>query len=238
MIRLLGELWLASGPLLTHPWDASAYLVAGDEPTLIDCGSTEGYPALVRDLRSFGYEPRDIRRIYATHGHWDHLSAAALLQAEGDAELYVHEADRRQVETGDPERTAAFLDDRPFPPARVDGTVEDRQVLEINGFTFEVRHTPGHSPGGVCYRTEVHGMKLLVAGDTLWGGYSPRIGSDLDAWRASLDRLLTLEFDVMTVGHYPPALVFDAKRQVREGRQQLGVLFNPWFKPFHMAFRY
>src|SRR5256885_1493301 len=62
MIRLLGELWVAAGMDLTHPWDASAYLVKGDEPTLIDCGSTLGYPALKRSLETFGYRPSDITR--------------------------------------------------------------------------------------------------------------------------------------------------------------------------------
>lgn len=238
MIRLLGEFWAASGALLTHPWDASAYLVAGEEPTLIDCGSCMGYASLVRDLRAFGYEPGDIRRVYATHGHWDHLSAAAQLQREGGAELYVHEADRAQVEAGDGELTSAFLYGEPFPPATVHGGVEDGELLRINDFEFQVFHTPGHSRGSVCYWTESHGMKLLIAGDTLWGGYHPRIGSDLEAWKGSLDRLLELEFDVMTVGHSPPALLFDAKRQVYEARQQIGVYFDPWFKPFHATFRY
>ncbi len=238
MIRLLGEFWVTSGQLLTHPWDASAYLIAGEEPTLIDCGSTQGYAALKRDLQKFGYEPRDIRRIYATHGHWDHVSAAALLQEESDAELYIHEADREQVETGDFNMTASFLYDKPFPPAKVHGTVKDGEIIRINDFELHVHHTPGHSRGSVCYWTRFYGMKLLIAGDTLWGGYHLRIGSDLDEWTRSLDKLLMLEFDVMTVGHYPPSLIFDAKRQVHEARQQIGVYYNPWFKPFHTVFRY
>src|SRR5689334_8103469 len=101
MIRLLGELWLASNERLTHRWDASSYLITGPEPTLIDCGSSEGYAALKRDLAAFGYRPADIKRVIATHGHWDHLSGMALLRQESDAQLFIHGADRAQVETGD-----------------------------------------------------------------------------------------------------------------------------------------
>jgi glyoxylase-like metal-dependent hydrolase (beta-lactamase superfamily II) len=238
MIRLLGEFWVAAGEKLTHPWDASAYLITGEEPTLIDCGSTEGYPALKRDLRTFGYEPRDIKRVLATHGHWDHLSAMALLKEESDAQLYIHEAECRQVETGDPVLTATFLYDRPFPPVAVDGVLRDGDVLRVNDFELHVHHTPGHSPGGLCFWTQYNGVKVLIAGDTLWGGFHPRIGSDLDAWVRSLDRLLGLEFDVMTTGHIPPTLIFDAKRIVKEARQQIGVYFDPWFKPFHTDFLY
>ena len=86
---------------------------------------------------------------------------------------------------------------------------------------------------------DAYAHNILIAGDTLWGGWHPRVGSDLDAWRRSLDRLLELEFDVMTTGHYAaPGLIFDAKRNVYEARKQLGVYFDPWFKPFHETFLY
>jgi glyoxylase-like metal-dependent hydrolase (beta-lactamase superfamily II) len=65
-------------------------------------------------LVSFGYQPQDIRRVIATHGHWDHLSAMSLLRQESDATLFIHQADGAQVETGDGDLTAAFLYNRPF----------------------------------------------------------------------------------------------------------------------------
>jgi len=238
MVRLLGKLHVVSGDKLTHPWDASAYFIAGDEPTLIDCGSSEGYLLLKQNLSRLGYEPKDIRNVIVTHGHWDHLSGMARLREESDALLHLHEGDRAQVEAGDFDRTAAFLYDRPFPPVRVDRPLCDGQVLNIGEYAFQVYHTPGHSPGGVCLWTEISGMKLLIAGDTFWGGYHPRIASDMEAWTASLDRLLELDFDVMTIGHCPPTLIYDAKTKALEARQQFGVYFNPWFKPFHTTFRY
>lgn len=230
MLRLLSELWMTSGENLTHPWDANSYLLKGDVPTLIDCGSVEGYPALKRHLRAFGYEPSDIKQVIATHGHWDHLSGLAQLREESDVKLYIHAADREQVETGDPDRTAAFLYGRQFPPLRVDGELYDGQVLDINGYQLHVHHTPGHSPGSVCFWAEISGMRLLIAGDTIAGGYHSKLDSDLVAWEKSLDKLLTLEFDVMTIGHSPARLIFDAKHRVKVLRNRFGDLFNPWFE--------
>jgi glyoxylase-like metal-dependent hydrolase (beta-lactamase superfamily II) len=238
MIRLIGNLYAVSGDRLTHPWDASAYLLAGDEPTLIDCGSSEGYTTLKANLQKLGYAPKDIRRVIATHGHWDHISGMSLLRAESDAELWLHQADREQVEVGDWDGTAAFLYDRPFPPARVDRVLCDGEVLPIGEHQVHVLHTPGHSPGSVSFWVEINGFKLLIAGDTLWGGYHPRIRSNIDDWITSLDRLLELDFDVASIGHCPPTLIYDAKTKVREARQQLGVLFDPWFKPFNIKFMY
>ena len=57
MVALIGRLNLVSGGEISHPWDANAYLISGDEPVLIDCGGSEGYPALARNLRHLGYEP-------------------------------------------------------------------------------------------------------------------------------------------------------------------------------------
>lgn len=230
MIRLLGELWVISGEGMTHPWDASAYLIKGDEPTLIDCGSTVGYPALKSALQNFGYQPGDIKKVIGTHGHWDHLSGMALLREESDAKLYMHEADREQVETGDPIKTSSFLYNKPFPPVKVDGLLNDGDVLQVNDITFTVYHTPGHTPGCICLHTRLPDVGLLIAGDTLWGGYSPRIGSDLEAWGRSLDRILELDFDVATIGHWSSGLIFDAKHKVRQARRRFGEYFDPWFK--------
>lgn len=237
-VRLLGNLYVVSGEKLTHAWDANAYLIAGTEPTLIDCGGFQGYTALKRNLQEIGYAPRDIRRVIATHGHWDHLSGMAPLRQESDAQLFVHPIERGVVERGDWERTAAFLYDCAFPPMKVDGVLNDGDIVQVGDLQIHVYHTPGHTPGSVCFLTNIAGQKILIAGDTLFGGYHPRIQSDLDQWMASVDRLLELDFDVMTIGHCPPGLIFDAKRRVREARQRLGVYFDPWFKPFYHYFRY
>ena len=231
MVALIGRLELVSGGEISHPWDANAYLITGDEPLLIDCGGSEGYPALARNLRRLGYQPKDVKKVLATHGHWDHLSAMALMRGESDTALYVHEADKEQVETGDHDLTASFLYDRSFPPAEVNGLLEDGDVFMVGGYRFHVVHTPGHSPGSVSFWAEIEGSRVLIAGDALWGGFHPRIRSDLDDWSNSLDRLLALNIDVMMFGHGPPTLAPGTR--LKDARRQLGVYFNPWFEPFY-----
>lgn len=228
MKQLVGDVFIVSGKDLTHPWDASAYLIPGHEPTLIDCGGLHGYDALKQALAGFGYQPGNIVRVIGTHGHWDHLSGLARLRAESDAELWLHDADREQVETGDSLRTAAFLYNRPFPPIRVDRLLRDGETISVNGLSLQVHHTPGHSPGSVSFLTETGGQRLLISGDTVWGGYQPLVGSDLEAWRLSLDRLLSLEFDVMTIGHWG-GLIKNAHDKVEKARKTFGAYFDPWF---------
>ncbi|MCL6442388.1 MAG: MBL fold metallo-hydrolase [Alicyclobacillus sp.] len=238
MPRLIGNLYTVAGTGLTHPWDATAYLVAGDEPVLIDCGSTLGYASLKRNLQALGYEPKDIRKVIATHGHWDHVSAMALLRQESDAEFWIHEWDREQVETGDGERTASFLYNHPFPSIQVDGVLRDGDRFQCGGFEFLVIHTPGHSPGSISLYAVTDELKFLIVGDTLYGGYHERIRSNLAYWKDSLQKLSTLDVDALSWGHGQPVFLFDANTRVREAIQQLGVYFNPWFKPFHLQFQH
>ncbi|WP_162251332.1 MBL fold metallo-hydrolase [Paenibacillus sp. Root444D2] len=157
---------------------------------------------------------------------------------ESRTELWIHEADREQVEIGDYHRTGAFLYGKSFPALQVHRTLIDGEMLQIGRFTLEVIHTPGHSPGSVSLLLMDGIHKILIAGDTLWGGYHVKVGSDIEAWGNSLDKLLTYDFDLMTFGHLPPTLVYDAKTKVSEARKQLGVYFNPWFKPMYETFQY
>ncbi|WP_067618985.1 MBL fold metallo-hydrolase [Alicyclobacillus acidiphilus] len=238
MVRLAEGFYMISSGNLTHPWDANAYLFPGQEPALVDCGSPLGYAALKESLRQFGYEPKDIRKVIGTHGHWDHVSGMASLRQESDAVLWLHPADKEQVEHGDYDKTAAFLYGEPFPATPVDHLLEDGQDILAGDHTLKVIHTPGHSIGSICLWFEVGGIKILISADTVGGGFHPRVGSDLVQWEHSLDKLMKLDFDVYTMGHSNPTLIYDAKRKIQEAREQFNVYLNPWFRPFHVSFTY
>lgn len=230
-VELCDGVYLVAGPTLSHPWDAHAYLVtAGSEPVLIDCGSLEGAGSLHANLASLGVAPADVVRVIATHGHWDHVSGLDALRTAGcTAPLALHPADRRAVESGDRLRTAAFRYGAYFPSLVVEEEIVDEQVIDLgDGATIEVVHTPGHSPGSVCLIVDAGGHRILLAGDTLWGGYHPQVGSDIDAWHASLDRLLSRSFDLLSAGHARPEAYPNARDHVLEARRQLGVYFDPW----------
>ncbi|NRF92398.1 MBL fold metallo-hydrolase [Paenibacillus frigoriresistens] len=146
-VKLAEDIYVVSGDKLTHPWDASAYLITGKEPVLIDCGGADGYPALKRNLEELGVQPQEITKVIATHGHWDHVSGFVQLAQESSAKLWIHEADREQVEQGDYDRTGAFIYGKPFPVLQVHRTLIDVELLQVGRFSLEVIHTPGHSPG-------------------------------------------------------------------------------------------
>jgi glyoxylase-like metal-dependent hydrolase (beta-lactamase superfamily II) len=119
--------------------------------------------------------------IVATHGHNDHINAAASLADALDAPVWLHPDDLMLWSTVYPER----------PP---DGPLADGMAVAVGDTTLTVFHTPGHSPGGCCLYDEAGGV--VFSGDTLFKGGPGATGrsfSDFPTIIGSIrDRLLVL----------------------------------------------
>ena len=145
-----------------------------------------------------GDEPERIRRaagdrriaaILLTHGHFDHIGGVAPLMTEG-TRLLIHELDEKML--SDPELNAgrAFLRMDITAPAPTDRIREGDEFM-IAGLKIKVLHTPGHTPGSVCYLIE----NELFTGDTVfdygWGRTDLPGGNEHDMG-ASLRRIMPL----------------------------------------------
>ncbi len=123
-----------------------------------------------------------IEAVVNTHGHADHTSGSAALKALTGARVFIH-----------------VLDASAGVPADV--LVTGDQELRVGNITFNLIHTPGHTPGGMCIYAEGH----LFTGDTLFVGDSGRtdlVGGHRPTLGASIRRLMTLPDDtVVWPGH-------------------------------------
>ena len=238
---LLPGVYQVAGPGVSHCYDASAYLLPqGESLLLIDCGAREGFGQIVDNIRSLGFDPGRISAIYATHGHYDHMGGAALFRSLSGAKLYIHPLDREAAEAGDSVKTTArLLYGVEAEPLAVDGEICEGRSLLCDAGEITPLHTPGHSPGSCCFvLRHKSGASLLIAGDTLHGGFSPLAGSDLEAWKKSLDKLMALHFDYYVFGHHNPQLLCDADARIRSLAQSFANYFNPWFKDFYRTYPY
>ena len=239
-MKLLNNLYQVGGTSLSHGFDASAYLLKDAQGyLLIDCGTPEGYAQIVQNIRSLGVNPGEIHTILATHGHYDHVGAANLWRRDFGCRLLIHPLDREQVEAGDSALTSAsLLYGVEAEPTVVDGVLDTGDVFPVEGGSLEVLHTPGHTRGSVVFLLTQGTDRVLIAGDTIWGGYSEKIGSDEGLWRDSLARITARHYDYYTFGHIGPQLLADADRRLAEARMQFANYYNPWFRRFDQHYRY
>jgi glyoxylase-like metal-dependent hydrolase (beta-lactamase superfamily II) len=210
-------------------WDAKVYILCEDDgAVIVDSGMPGREKAIWRHLDLLGYVPGDVRQIWLTHGDIDHAGSAAALKARAGAEIVAHREDIALVEGRagralGPVRGAAGLERLfnwaiarvlRYTPAQVDQPVKDGDELGA----WRVVHTPGHTPGSVCFHDAQRG--ILIAGDALRhrrGNLLPPprlLAPALAASRASVSRIAALDFEICCFGHGAP-LVGDASARVR-----------------------
>lgn len=143
-----------------NSFETNCWLIGADgteEAVVVDPGFS---PGLVhRMLEAEGRRPV---AVLATHGHFDHIGAAAEFCGD-DLPFYIHEGDVRALT--DPQAWGAGSNTPPVPVKDVRPLVEG-DVLEFAGFRIEVLHTPGHTPGSVVYRTD----GWVLSGDLVFAG--------------------------------------------------------------------
>jgi len=191
---------LVVGPLATNcyvVWDQSTRAAA-----IIDPG---GDAAKIREtVSSNDLKPASI---LLTHGHLDHCYAAGHIARKYGAAIYMHEADVGQVELSLPVLEMVY-DVSGFVRFSPSEPLEDGDVLQLGESTIKVLHTPGHSPGGVCFVTDAG----VFCGDTIFAGSVGRTdfpGGDHDQLIESIkSKLLTLPDSIhLYPGHGPSTTV-------------------------------
>lgn len=148
--------------------------------------------------------------ILITHGHYDHVDGVEAVREATGAPVYIHEADAEMLTSG--QKNLAFhFTQKPFRAVREFITVQEGQTIRAAGMEISVLHTPGHTPGGVCY----HVGNALFTGDTLFCGSIGRIdlGGNRKDMLASLQRLAALPFDAdVYPGHGESSTLGDERR--------------------------
>jgi glyoxylase-like metal-dependent hydrolase (beta-lactamase superfamily II) len=151
--------------LALGPFETNAWLLAPPEgpATVVDPGM-EPEPLLER-LEELGLR---VGRVLLTHGHLDHVAGCAELARRFACPVHLHPEDlflyRSLAQHGALYGFSLEAAPEPVLPLR------DGQRLPLGAGELEVLATPGHSPGGVCFRFETIEGPCLLCGDTIFAG--------------------------------------------------------------------
>jgi len=190
-------------------WDVTNNIwIIGDDTEVVVFDAAHDHAAITAAVNG-----RKVKAIVLTHGHNDHINAAADLRDSVDAPVLLHPSDR-------------MLWDVVHPGLSPDGDLAAGDKISAGGHHLSVVHTPGHSPGCCCFYDE--SANVLLSGDTLFCGGPGATGrsySDEKTIVASIrDRLLNLpDHTVVHTGHGESTTIGDERERVLDRAAELGI---------------
>ena len=173
---------------------------------LIDGGLPESAKQIEANIKTLGFDIKDVRLILNSHAHFDHAGGLAQLKKNSGARLLASEGDKPLLERG---RSPGPTANDPFPRVSVDRTIQDGDTAMLGGVVLTAVVTPGHSPGctnwtmpvveGTADHNEIFFCSMSTGNNTLVNNsYHPSIAQD---YRNSFARLKKIDADVLLAAH-------------------------------------
>lgn len=158
-----------------------------DDSVLVDAPGEAGI--ILENLK--GTNPK---YILLTHSHWDHTGALTQLRSGLGIPLAAHAADAGQLSSA--------------PEIRLDGG----DTVTFGNVRLEVLHTPGHTPGSLCFKTGDY----LISGDTIFPGGPGKTDRPADFERiieSITNRIMTLDDSTRIFPGHGEATVLKKERE-------------------------
>ena len=173
-------------------WETNSYIMVNpptNKSALIDIPA--GAPSILKYLKG-----TELEWMMLTHSHQDHIGGIKSVRAKMLSALVVHPADNQK-----------------WLPVRPDMDIYDQDCLMVGGLSVHVIHTPGHTPGSVCFLMGKH----LFAGDTVFPGGPGHTVSPEDFQRiikSINEKILPLPDNVVVLpGHGPSTTLKKVKKE-------------------------
>lgn len=173
-------------------WVSAWLIKTSDGLVLIDTVYEPYTERLLENVKKLGFNPADIKYVFLTHGHFDHVGGVAWLKQHTNAKFVMTQrgweesiADAK-ASTGKPGAWSM--------PAHADQLVKDGDVVTVGDTRIYVYETPGHTWGTTSYALDVHDGDNTYRAVTIGGlGLNAIDGpSQVVAYIRSIDRIKSL----------------------------------------------
>jgi metallo-beta-lactamase class B len=224
--RIYGNTWYVG------PRGLGVFLVTARTGNVLIDGGVPGNAALIEaNIRSLGFELRDVKWILNSHAHSDHAGGLAQLAHDTGAQVIAGATDAALLERGghdDPQYGDRF----PFPPVHVARTVVDGERLQLGDLVLAAHSTPGHTQGNTTWTwTSCEGARCLhmvdvgslsAPGFRLVG--NPKYPDIVEAFAHSFSVVAALPCDIPLAPH--PGMVDFWARVARRGQGDANALVD------------
>lgn len=165
-----------------NPFQTNCFICHdGGEAVIVDPSCVQ--PAEIEQVQRYiDAQNLVVKHLLLTHGHIDHIfGCAAMVEAYG-MKFKMHPDDEPLLREA-PAQARMFGTAMDQPPAP-DASLHEGDTLSFGNVTWSILHTPGHSPGSICFVDEANGY--VIAGDVLFYNSIGRT----DLWMGSLPTLM------------------------------------------------
>ena len=205
--------------------EPNIYLVDGE--LLVDCGTSFFFKQLKDQIES-RYNSYKIRTIVNTHYHFDHTGSTKKFRDWLKAEVCMHFNDKPFAEAGD--YTLAEKFDEIPKIFTIDRSLKEGDKITTSNFSFDIIHTPGHTPGSICLYEKK--KRILISGDTIFDeqiGRTDLPGGNKNQMIMSLNKLLGMDVQYLLPGHGYPKIggfSFHVKQMINRFGEERFVNYN------------
>lgn len=214
--------------------DVTSFLIdTGAGLIVLDGGFEATAPQVIANIRTLGFDPKDVKYLLSSQAHYDHVGGLAEIKRASGAKMIASREDGRLLERGG-FGDFHFQGELLFPPVKVDRFIRDGERLKLGEVTLVAHLTPGHTKGcttwsmpvadkGRTYTAQFN-CSMTVPGYKLLS--TPAYPTMVADYEATFAKLKTLPCDIPLAAH---GVFFDltAKRAALAS----GAPTNPFIDP-------
>lgn len=189
--------------------DVTSFLIVTDKGLILtDGGFPQTAPQIEANIKTLGFDIKNVKILMNSHAHFDHAGGLAELKQASGATMVSSKADAPVLESGG---KIDFVDlGVTFPPVKPDRIVTDGEKLTLGHTTLTIHLTPGHTRGCTSWSLTTHvagkaEQILYICSLTVLSNYSlvkkPSYPGIAEDFAHSIAKLRALPCDIMLASH-------------------------------------